>query len=82
MRGVVACLLALALTAASRGNTLAYWRFEEGTNGMRAPLYWSSGNYKWYQDASGNGNRAATYNWQTSPAYTNRVRRWWCRSWG
>lgn len=62
----------VALAGMSWGGTLAYWRFEEGTNGMRAPLYWSSGGHKWYVDSAGN-NRCATLAWWTSPAYTNRV---------
>jgi hypothetical protein len=64
---------ALAGALAVQAATVAYWRFEEGTNGTRAPVYWNGANQKWYLDSSGNANTAATWDWWTSPGYTNRV---------
>jgi len=53
----------------SSAQTIAYWRFEEGTNG------WVNDHYQtaWYYDSSGNGNYMQTYNADTSPLYTNEI---------
>ncbi len=51
--------------------TIGYWRFEEGTNAQIAPLYWSSGNHKWFKDSSSNNNNMPTWSADTSPRYTN-----------
>jgi len=51
--------------------TLGYWRFEEGTNNTIAPLYWNGDGVKWFKDSSGNGNNMPTWDWWTSPRYTN-----------
>ena len=53
----------------SSAQTIAYWRFEEGTNG------WVNDHYQtdWYYDSSGNGNYMYTYNADTSPLYTNEI---------
>jgi len=53
--------------------TVGYWRFEEGTNGQIAPLYWTSGNHKFFKDSSGNNNDMATWDASTSPHYTTNV---------
>lgn len=72
-RAAVSTMLAVVMGAlAVQAATVAYWRFEEGTNGMRAPVYGIHGN-TWYIDSSGNGNTAATWDWWTSPAYTSDV---------
>ncbi len=49
--------------------TIAYWRFEEGTNG------WANDHYQqnWYYDSSDNGNFLQTWNADTSPLYTNKI---------
>ena len=49
--------------------TIAYWRFEEGTNG------WKNNHFQenWYYDSSGNGNYLQTWNADTSPLYTNNI---------
>ena len=68
----VKLLLLFAFLIASFGDavqTVAYWRFEEGTNG------WVNDHYQtdWYYDSSGNGNYLQTYNADTSPLYTNEL---------
>ena len=65
-------LLLFVILIASCGDaaqTVAYWRFEEGTNG------WVNDHYQtdWYYDSSGNGNYMQTYNADTSPLYTNEI---------
>ncbi|MCK5851557.1 hypothetical protein KAH27_00890 [bacterium] len=50
-----------------------YWRFEEGTNDTIAPLYWNGDGVKWFKDSSGNGNDMPTWDWFTSPRYTNDI---------
>ena len=53
--------------------TLGYWRFEEGTNNTIAPLYWNGEGVKWFKDSSGSGNDMPTWDWWTSPRYTNDI---------
>ena len=59
----------LITSCANAADTIAYWRFEEGTNG------WVNNHYQtnWYYDSSGNGNYMQTYNADTSPLYTNEI---------
>lgn len=52
---------------------IGYWRFEEGTNNTIAPLYWVGDGVKWFKDSSGNNNNMPTWDWWTSPRYTNDV---------
>ena len=66
-------LMAFILTINASASTLGYWRFEEGTNDTIAPLYWNGNNVKWFQDSSGNGNDMPTWDWWTSPRYTNAL---------
>ncbi len=62
-------LFLLISCSANAAETVAYWRFEEGTNG------WVNNHYQtgWYYDSSGNGNHLQTYNAGSSPLYTNEI---------
>jgi len=50
-------------------NVVAYWQFEEGTNGWRNDHYQQD----WYYDSTGNGNYLWTWDATTSPLYINGV---------
>ncbi|MBN2131681.1 MAG: LamG domain-containing protein, partial [Sedimentisphaerales bacterium] len=59
----IACLVLLSLTAGTvQADTVAYWRFEEGTAGGCA-----TGNYD-VVDSSGNGNHIASFDPDCNPA--------------
>jgi len=66
---LLALFMLLIVSGSNAAQTIAYWRFEEGTNG------WVNNHYQtdWYYDSSGNGNYMQTYNADTSPLYTNGV---------
>jgi len=68
-------MVAVVFSMSASATTLGYWRFEEGTNNMRCPdnKVWDNYNVKWFLDSSGIGNDICTWNWWTSPLYTNAV---------
>ncbi len=62
---MMAVMLCMSLNAA----TLAYWRFEDGTNGTAH----TGDNDDWYADSSGNGNAMSTVDSASRPIATNDV---------
>lgn len=53
--------------------TVAYWRFEDQISGQ-VPASWNGGSVpNTILDSSGNGNHMQTWNWDTSPSYTDQV---------
>jgi len=62
MKRTIALLTLLGLVGTASASTIAYWRFEEGTAGVRNAGSWD----EFYQDSSGNGNHLSA--WPIEPA--------------
>jgi hypothetical protein len=63
---LLAAVPLLAFAAAVSADTVAYWRFEEGTVGQPAPPPYQT---DWFVDSSGNGNDMWTWGDGTAPVY-------------
>ncbi len=80
IRSIIAALgvvAGFATHASASTNTIAYWRFENGTNGEERPQGLNYNPYEefnqWYTDSSGNGNHLSTWGSSSRPTATNAV---------
>jgi hypothetical protein len=63
---LLAAVPLLAFAAAVSADTVAYWRFEEGTVGQPSPPPYQT---DWFVDSSGNGNDMWTFADFSAPVY-------------